>query len=141
MDSLPAYVRDYRLETEFHKRRIVHIYDDPDAPPGSQRRRETWKSGRKPIGSGGQGRVFLHTCTSGNRLATHRAVKMIPLQLGSGRQRYGQELATMIKFSHSKVGEPVDLIHFTMALRPGGSNSPTLASASVLATTPMQRVR
>jgi len=119
MDSLPAYVRDYRLETEFPKRRIVHVYDDPDAPPGSQRRRETWKSSKRPIGSGGQGCVFLHTCTSStngthsNRPAiTQRAVKMIPLQLGSGgRQRYDQELATMIKFSHAKVRDPVKLIH------------------------------
>jgi len=107
-DSLPAYVQDYRLETEIHKRRIIHIYDDPDAPPGSQRRREKWESSKKPIGSGGQGRVFLQTCTSGSRLITYRAVKVIPLQLGNARRHYGQELATMIKFSHSKVREPVD---------------------------------
>ncbi|KAH7161168.1 kinase-like domain-containing protein, partial [Dactylonectria macrodidyma] len=73
-DELPDHVRDYKLEATFPKKReIVHFYDDPDAPPSSQRRLECWKSDKRPIGRGGQGQVFLQTCTSGSRHYTHRA--------------------------------------------------------------------
>ncbi|KAH6889844.1 kinase-like domain-containing protein [Thelonectria olida] len=102
-DNLLRHVRDYKLETRFPKKReIVHIYDDPDAPPSSQQRLECWKSDKKPIGCGGQGKVFLQTCTSGSRHYTHRAVKVIPLQDGGGRRRYIRELETIVKFSHDK---------------------------------------
>ena len=112
-DDLPAHVRDYRLETHSPKKRVVvHVYDDPDAPPSAPRRSEWWKSEKRPIGSGGQGQVFLQTCTSGGRLYTHRAVKVIPLQQGSARQRYLRELQTIVKFSHDRVRSP-----FTASLR------------------------
>ncbi|KAH6870970.1 kinase-like domain-containing protein [Thelonectria olida] len=102
-DELPDHVRDYKLETTFpRKREIVHIYNDTNAPPSSQRRFEHWKSDKRPIGRGGQGRVFLQTCTSGGRYYTHRAVKIIPLQDGGGRRRYIRELETIVKFSHDK---------------------------------------
>ncbi|KAH7019604.1 kinase-like domain-containing protein [Ilyonectria destructans] len=102
-DELLDHVRDYKLETTFPKKReIVHIYDDPDAPPASQRRLECWKSDKRPIGRGGQGQVFLQTCTSGSRHYTYRAVKIIPLQDGGGRRRYVRELETIVKFSHDK---------------------------------------
>jgi hypothetical protein len=103
-EELPDHVRDYKLETKFpSKREIVHIYDDPDSPPSSQRRLECWKSDKLPIGRGGQGKVFLQTCTSGGRHYTHRAVKIIPLQDSGGRRRYIRELEAIIKFSHDKV--------------------------------------
>ncbi|KAL6406336.1 CAMK protein kinase [Ilyonectria robusta] len=103
-DELPDYVRDYKLETTFPKKReVVHIYDDPDAPPSSQRRLECWKRDKRPIGRGGQGQVFLQTCINGSRHYTHRAVKTIPLQDGGGRRRYIRELETIVKFSHDKV--------------------------------------
>ncbi|KAH8656798.1 kinase-like domain-containing protein [Ilyonectria robusta] len=101
--ELPDYVRDYKLETTFPKKReVVHIYDDPDAPPSSQRRLECWKRDKRPIGRGGQGQVFLQTCINGSRHYTHRAVKIIPLQDGGGRRRYIRELETIVKFSHDK---------------------------------------
>ncbi|KAH7109723.1 kinase-like domain-containing protein [Dactylonectria estremocensis] len=107
-DDLPDLLRDYKLETRFpRKRRIIHIYDDPDAPPSSQQREEYWKSEKRPIGRGGQGRVFLQTCTSGSRRYTQRAVKIIPLQNGGGRRRYIRELETIIKFSHDKYSKYV----------------------------------
>lgn len=102
--ELPDYVRDYKLETTFPKKcEVVHIYDDPDAPPSSQRRLECWKRDKWLIGRGGQGQVFLQTCINGSRHYTHRAVKIIPLQDGGGRRRYIRELETIVKFSHDKV--------------------------------------
>jgi hypothetical protein len=102
-NSLPDLLRDYKLETRFHKHHIIHIFDDPDAPPSSQQRLEYWENEKRPIGRGGQGLVFLQTCTSGSRNHTQRAVKMIPLQYSGGRRRYIRELETIIKFSHDKV--------------------------------------
>ncbi|KAH7162374.1 kinase-like domain-containing protein [Dactylonectria estremocensis] len=102
-NNLLRHVRDYKLETRFPKKReVIHIYDDPDAPPSSQQRLECWKSEKRPIGVGGQGEVFLQTCTSGGRHYTHRAVKMIRLQDGGARRRYIRELETIAKFSHDK---------------------------------------
>ncbi|WKT53720.1 Ankyrin repeat [Fusarium oxysporum f. sp. vasinfectum] len=101
-NSLPDLLRDYKLETRFHKRHIIHIFDDPDAPPSSQQRLEYWENEKRPIGRGGQGRVFLQTCTSGSRSYTQRAVKMIPFHYDGGRRRYIRELETIIKFSHDK---------------------------------------
>ncbi|KAK4059481.1 hypothetical protein Trihar35433_10757 [Trichoderma harzianum] len=102
-DDLPGHVRDFKLATEFRKRRqTVHFYNDPDAPPSSESRSEFWRREKRPIGQGGQGKVYLQTCTHGGRHYTQRAVKVIPLQAVSGRRRYVGELETIIKFSHDK---------------------------------------
>ena len=100
---MPYHVRVSKLNTRFHKKYVIHTHDDPDAPPSSQPREEYWKSEKWPIGSGGQGRVFLQTCTSGSRSYATRAVKEIPLQEGSGRLRYIRELDAITRFSHERV--------------------------------------
>ncbi|KAI8650992.1 Protein kinase domain-containing protein [Fusarium keratoplasticum] len=99
-DNLSDLVRDSKLRTRYEKPHTIHLFDDPDAPPFSARRREQWKKDRT-IGHGGQGRVVLQTCTGGSRGYTQRAVKMIPLQEG-GRRRYLRELEAILKFSHDK---------------------------------------
>jgi len=97
-NELPPHVRDYRLETQFPKKRVVvHVYDDGNSVP------ERWKSERRPIGSGGQGTVYLQTCTDGIRRYTQRVVKMIPLQDTSGRRHYLRELQIVVRFSHDRV--------------------------------------
>ncbi|KAL7947738.1 ankyrin repeat-containing domain protein [Trichoderma barbatum] len=102
-NDLPSNVREFKLATEFRRRRqTVHFYDDPDAPPSSGQWSELWKSEKEPIGQGGQGKVYLQNCTRGSRHYTQRAVKVIPLQAASGRRRYLGELETIIKFSHHK---------------------------------------
>jgi hypothetical protein len=100
-DNLSDVVRDSKLRTRYEKPHTIHLFDDPDSPPFSARRREQWKKDRT-IGHGGQGRVVLQTCTGGSRGYTQRAVKMIPLQEG-GRRRYLRELEAILKFSHDKV--------------------------------------
>ncbi|KAJ3459828.1 hypothetical protein MRS44_015901 [Fusarium solani] len=99
-DNLSDLVRDSKLRTRYEKPHTIHLFDDPDSPPFSARRREQWKKDRT-IGHGGQGRVVLQTCTGGSRGYTQRAVKMIPLQEG-GRRRYLRELEAILKFSHDK---------------------------------------
>lgn len=101
---LPEIVRDFQLAIHcISKRGVTHVCDDPDAPPSSQRHLERWSSEKRPIGGGGQGRVFLQKCSNSNS-GSHRAVKEIPLQEGNKkRQYYLRELETMARFSHSRV--------------------------------------
>jgi len=97
-DELPPEVLDYQLESQFPKNRVVvHVYDDGNSVP------ERWKSERRPIGSGGQGTVYLQTCTDGIRRYTQRVVKMIPLQETSRRRHYLRELRIVARFSHDRV--------------------------------------
>jgi hypothetical protein len=102
-NKLPDLVRDYELETRFHGNIIVHMFDDPDAPPSSPQRCERWETEKHPFGQGGQGAVFLQNCISGSRSYTQRAVKKIPLQYVGRRRRYLREIETIIKFSHDRV--------------------------------------
>jgi serine/threonine protein kinase len=97
-DELPPLMRDYRLETQFPKKRVVvHVYDDGNSVP------ECWKSERRPIGSGRQGTIYLQICTDGIRRYTYRVVKMIVLQETSGRRHYLRELQIVARFSHDRV--------------------------------------
>lgn len=97
-DELPPHVRDYRIETRSPKKRVVeHIYDDGNPLP------ECWKSEKRPLGSGGQGTVYLQTCTSGSRRYTQRAVKVISLRERSVRRHHLRELQIVVRFSHDRV--------------------------------------
>ena len=103
-EELPEAVRDNRLETIFTKRyEVIHLIDDPDAPPSAPPRREQWKSEKKPVGRGGQGQVYIQRCISGPSADAQRAVKMIPHQEGGGRRRYIRELTAVTRFSHARV--------------------------------------
>lgn len=103
-DSLPDIVRDYKIETRFISRReVAHVYDDPNAPPSSQQYEEYWKSEKRPIGSGGQGQVYLQKCFGGRQIGAVRAVKVIPFEGAGGKRRYLRELEAIIKFSHPRV--------------------------------------
>jgi hypothetical protein len=103
-DALPESVRDNKLETRFpRKYEVIHLIDDPGLPPSAPPRQEHWRSGKRPIGGGGQGQVYLQTCIAGGRHHTHRALKMIHLQDGGGRRRYTRELEAITRFSHARV--------------------------------------
>ncbi|KAM7184071.1 mitogen activated protein kinase [Rhypophila sp. PSN 637] len=96
-DELSPHVRDYQIETRFPKKRVVeHVYDDGNTLP------ECWKSEKRPLGSGGQGTVYLQTCTSGSRRYTQRAVKVIPLQERNVKRYYLRELQIVVRFSHDR---------------------------------------
>ncbi|KAB5536635.1 kinase-like domain-containing protein, partial [Coniochaeta sp. 2T2.1] len=93
---------------------VVHEFEDPDAPPSSLPRSERWESDRHPVGSGGQGQVFIqrlqHAGTTSRPL---RAVKFITLGDGTGKKvhRYRRELETNFRFSHPKYSK-----HFVRSL-------------------------
>jgi len=103
-DQLPWHVRERRLVSGFPEdssRVVVHEVDDPNAHPSSPPRLELWETARRPIGSGGQGEVFLQRCHAANGPYTQRAVKIIPLKPGQrgNIRRYNGELETIYRFS------------------------------------------
>ena len=102
--DLPAFVRNYQLETRFLDGGVVeHSYDDPDAPPGSPLQLENWESGRL-LGTGGQGQVFFQRCITEGRTHIFRAVKKMPLHGDKRTRRYPRELESIVRFSHQRVG-------------------------------------
>ncbi len=102
--DLPAFVRDYRLETRFLDGGVVeHSCEDPEAPPGSPLQVENWESG-KLLGKGGQGRVLFQRCLTDGRTHSCRAVKKMPLRGHRRARRYGRELESIFRFSHQRVG-------------------------------------
>lgn len=104
-DDLARAVRANRLITVFpRKHELIHLIDDPDAPPATPRREEHWRTEKRAVGKGGQGQVFLQTCINGGRSHTRRAVKKIPIaQESGGRKRYMRELRAITQFSRRNV--------------------------------------
>lgn len=104
-DQLSELLRDYQLETRFGKSRhdVTHVVHDPDLPPSAPPLLDRWESHKEVIGSGGQGKVFLQSCTSGGRRDAQRALKIIRCHGDDGKRRYLRELETMVRFSHEKV--------------------------------------
>jgi hypothetical protein len=104
-DDLARAVRANRLITSFpRKYELIHLIDDPDAPPATPRREEHWRTEKRAVGRGGQGQVFLQTCITGGRFHTQRAVKKIPIaQESGGRKRYMRELRAITRFSRTNV--------------------------------------
>jgi hypothetical protein len=95
-DELPPDVRFHKLETRFPRKRVVeHINDGGDS--------EYWKSDKLPVGSGGQGRVYLQRRISDSRINDLRAVKTIALHDEGRRKRYIRELQILIRVSHPRV--------------------------------------
>lgn len=103
--QLSEILLDYQLETKPYPkpRHVAHAIEDPDQPPSASCRIEIWRTAKSPIGTGGQGRVYLQECVKGARNYRHRALKMIPCGEDDGQRRYTRELETMIRFSHEKV--------------------------------------
>ncbi|UNI19683.1 hypothetical protein JDV02_005855 [Purpureocillium takamizusanense] len=104
-NDLPEHVRDYKLDTRFLRdRRVVHILNDPQAPPSSPKVQERWERDRLPIARGGQAKVYLETCiTEGHRYQSRRAVKVTRLDDRSGaRRRCLNELKLITKLSHDR---------------------------------------
>jgi hypothetical protein len=107
-DSLPWHVRDNQLETHFPDPSgftVIHEIEEPNAPPSSPLRLERWDSDRQPVGSGGQGRVYLQRRRIDGGSFAVRAVKMVPLREGARGKahRYRRELDTIFRFSHPRV--------------------------------------
>lgn len=105
--QLSQAVRDHQLTARIGKspRYVIHDIRDARLPPSAPPSPQTWKSDKKPIGKGGQGRVFLQKCIGGAQThdATERAVKVIPYQSHDEKQRYRRELETLVRFSHQRV--------------------------------------
>lgn len=103
---LPELVRDSQLETRFaSKGQIVHIFRDTPTTA----REEVWKRGKKPIGRGAFGEVWLEKCIKGQEPGgpETRAVKVLRL-IPQGEIRlevsdYSRELEALVKFSQRKV--------------------------------------
>lgn len=95
----------YQLEIQQgSRRRVTQIVHDPLLPPSAPPRLETWESQKQPIGKGGQGNVFLQSCTSaGPRQNQCRALKVIRCQDGDRQRRYMREIEIMAKFSDERV--------------------------------------
>lgn len=102
---LPEALLDYQLDTQLgeNRRYITHIVQDADQPPSTPPRIETWKTAKRPVGTGGQGQVFLQKCVAGARHYHARAVKIVPCFGDAGKKRYLRELDAMVRFSHEKV--------------------------------------
>lgn len=105
MDKLPKDILDYRLETRAgsNRRQVTQLVHDASLPPSSPPRLELWEREKRPVGRGGQAPVYVQKCTAEGREQERRAVKYIPYHDTTGRQRYLQELATMVEFSHERV--------------------------------------
>jgi hypothetical protein len=103
--DLSGSVRAGQLNTVARgKYEVIHYIDDPDTPPFTPKRKEEWKTERRPIDKGGQGQVFLQKIICGGRFHTQRAVKKIPLAQGNGgKKRLRRELEAITQFSQAKV--------------------------------------
>ena len=121
--QLPWHVRDHQLEAQFPEGTdhiVVHAFEDPDAPPTSPLRSERWESDRHPVGSGGQGQVFIQRLQhAGITSRPLRPVKFIPLGDGTGRKiyRYRRELETNFRFSHRRVSRTKCSLSFSTSVR------------------------
>lgn len=104
-DGLSDSLLDFQLDiTGGNRRNITQVAYDPLLPPSAPRRLENWQCSNRPIGSGGQGAIYLQRCTtSGSRLNDCRALKIIKCQDDEKRSRYIRELEVMARFSHEKV--------------------------------------
>nr|CEG02322.1 unnamed protein product [Fusarium pseudograminearum CS3220] len=100
-ENLSDIVRDFRLVTNFNGNLVIHLYNDPDAPPSAPQRQEHWRE-QEEIGRGGQATVHLQTCVRGSRHFTKRVVKKIRLENFDSRRFYERELEAIIKFSHDR---------------------------------------
>lgn len=115
MDENLSYIsRDNEIFVQFHKRYVIHQSTEPCLSLGSKNV-QAWKTGKYPIGHGGQGKVFLQTCARGDRQGMQRAVKIIPTEEGVKRSRHLQELGTILRFSHAKVS--AQHLHTSSSLR------------------------
>ncbi|EXK79196.1 serine/threonine protein kinase [Fusarium oxysporum f. sp. raphani 54005] len=146
--DLPHHVRDFKITTRIlDNRNVIHFLDDPEAPPFAPKLEQHWEREKHPVGRGGQGRVYLQTCTKGPAKGTIRAVKTLKLQQDNQRQRYVSELSTIARFSHQKYSkyfvktlgyyESKTKLHIAMDYYPAGDlqdhiqNRPCLPEADV----------
>lgn len=103
-EDLSTTVRASQLSIlRYRNGEITHSIYDPGDHPSTPPREETWTT-TSQVGKGGQGQVFLQTCTAGSRLHKLRAVKRISVAQRPGdKKRYMRELRAITLFSHARV--------------------------------------
>lgn len=105
-EALPKYQWE-TLKGSGSQDGVTHVIHDPhdSSPTPGSSRSETWESYKQPIGSGGQGTVFLQGCTSGSRVGQCRALKVIHCREAKRQKQYLREIEAMAKFSNERVWE------------------------------------